>query len=126
MAGAEEELVSVIMSGECWSDEGIAGVAASLSLEDGSEAEVAVVASMFVEVGLPGKRWNEGIRIFLKRIEPDGGRGMYFVNVCLFVGDGCLFVAYGKGGDGRRGRGGEEFWREGGRRKGREGKGICE
>jgi len=51
-AGAEE-LVSVITSGECWSDEGIVRVAASLSLEDwGSEAEVMVVASMFVEVGL--------------------------------------------------------------------------
>lgn len=41
-----------------------------------------------------------------------GGRGeeggRYFVNVCVFVGDECLFVAYGQGGNGRR-SGGEEF-----------------
>lgn len=78
MAGAEEELVSVIASGECCSDEGIAWVAASLSLEDwGSEAEVTVVASMSVEVGLSGERRNEIIRIFFAKIskEVDGGRG---------------------------------------------------
>jgi len=78
VAGAEEELVSVIASGECCSDEGIAWVAASLSLEDwGSEAEVTVVASMSVEVGLSGERRNEIIRIFFAKIskEVDGGRG---------------------------------------------------